>query len=586
MINTIYMYLKTNHFSSETESESEDIVTEEIPIDTSQAMDVMASSNNEISVGNTETVDAETASYDEIMVDITKAADNLENSSTEVKVDKSQTADGVKSEATGSSDSEEQPKSGSVDRLVTVDASQIREIKDQGAGINYSSFKPTTPSKYEIVHPKVVVVDPLSDEIIYNSVAKPEWKKAGAREVASKVKGRLLEIHTSSLKKISSGQVVHVPTIRTVNSDRNKHFEKREIAKDTTEKGKVKNIGNKDNVQETMPDIETEENKTDSGLKAQNENNKGVENGGRNETDICSGSEDGNNEEKNEDKLLDTDSGELSAAMAKDIITGVKVLDKYHDVLQSKGVEDESSDTYLAQTISTALGRTVEIIKVPLETKPDMEEENTVASRSCTDEEKVNSSETRADMISNRQMNGSETLTQESETEIVSGIILTDSVYTDVELGKTEVSEITSPGKKNDNVEYVNIAADIAEPFTVEVSDKVEICDKARLVNYNTNESNVDNISQNDLAKTSVQTSFCEVIEYDGKRKAALPQPVPPQSSFDYIMFGDNLIEIRKPQPLHGRIQHSKQEDTKPNAENVEFVVINEPKPSKTSTCK
>ena len=536
-------------------------MTEEIPIDTSQFMDAMASSNNEISIDNTQTVNSVTDSGNERMKDTT---DDVESRASKVKAELSESnATLVMPAVTENSDADKHSKTSAI---VT---SQIRK-KDKNADANITSSEPSTPIEYETAHPNVMVVDPLSDSVM--SMLYSERKKAGARRGASKVKGRLLEIPTCSLQKISSGQVVHVPIIKTDKTDRCIHVVRMEIA---TEKRTHKNDGSKDDKHETVTDVNRE---ADSILEEQIESNKDSVKDGNSETDICQENQDGNKMKlpvttEIGDKPSGTGTSEISAIMTE----GVEVLDKYNSHQRV-----DASDTNLAQTISTALGHKVEIIKVPLETKSHADEEKHIASETVIVQKEMNSIETTTGMMSPRETHESETMIQIECSENMSEVIPTDSVHTVVELAENQESGIASPGREN--IEFVNMATDIAEPYTVEVSDRVENGDKI-LVNCDTSFSKADSINQNDNTK-AIQTSLCEVIEYDGKRKAVLPQPGSTLSPFDYVVLGDNLIEIRKPQPLHGRIQQPKQEDTGPDSGNVGFVVINEPKGSKPTTCK
>ena len=509
-------------------------MTEEIPIDTSQAMDVLASSNNEISIDNTQTTDIVADSSNETTKESIDSAENVASDVVEDSV-KSQTTEIVNPVLTKNSASSEDSKTSSTDE------NQLKTLNENNSGPK-SGSKPSTKIENETAQPNVIVVDPLSD----NAQSYLEQQKARTKGDAAKVKGRLLEISRNSLKPISSGQVVHVPIIKTVNNERNKVFYRREVV---TEKGTSKSA-TKHETKETKSRVEIEtESCTDELDKYNARLNTNI--GGKSPVAMPS-------------KLL-----ELST---KDIITG----DKYN-LLKVKDIN--ASDTSLAKTISSALGRKVEI-KVPMESET-VTKEKYLASEIDGDE--MNSSEeAKACIRSHRLTNESETSLQGEETDAMTEVIPIDSIQTVVELAENqENAEIGIPGKEN--IEFVNITTDIAEPYTVEVSDRVENSDQI-LVNCDTSFSKSDSlVSQIDHSKTAVQTSFCEVIEYDGKRKAALPQPLPTVPPYDYVVLGDSVIEISKPHPLHGRIQQTKKGEIEPRSGNVELVLMNEPKESKST---
>ena len=525
---------------SGTDSESEDIVTEEIPIDTSQAMDALASSNT--------------------------ATISIVDNEIEVEVD---VEDHDKALETGHDSSK---AFGSVKPYVSL----VPDVKD--APKHSPVYSPSVLPRGERSKPKVIVFDPMKDKGNIGTVKLAMSDKKKTKHPAPFVKGRLLEIDTSSLKRISNvsaGQVVHVPTIKSTKLDRTGRTKEVEVGErinlikgDIVENVTVSHNG-KDSLLESFRGEETIKDKQVT----EREDNQNVK--------IDFKTDDMNTKNQEVQSAYHTLGSTVSPNRSTDTTSVAANTNEELGFQTSKALlsaQEEEKDSIQAEAKSKEDTETVPITKI-LVVKDDIQKgdgqensENSV----CKEVEKTQSlEEVSVTVMSNSVQHVSDTGVPESDMHDTIEIIPADTLYTDIDLGEHEEMEVVTVTDKTENSEFIAIP-DMSEPYTVEVVDKELFVNK----DLESDDSN----KHNETSKTALQNSFCEVIEYEGKRKPPQHQQGSLQTGFDYIMFGDNLVEIRKPQTLHGRIQPVKKSETDSKSGQIEFVVIHPPKSSKPST--
>ena len=490
---------------------------------------------------------------------------------------------------------------------------------------------PTTISmNAESVLPKVIVIDPMaeSDEFSFNkntSANVTETKKP-----TPAVKRRLLEIDTDSLRRISSvttGQVVHVPRIKagrfdsikgmgdgkgskmeTINTDkqyvtkdndseeRNKtdtdekdsnKIEGSKILSDIAESKSASEVNEKEEIkfETVVTEVQMEDNDQNIECDQMTETSTNVI-GSCSEDQVATNTdqtEESGTEylhsfadtgSENQDVANLNQSGENSSSLqaTMDKETGSAAA---QDTLKLHELEEEND---MEETLRSVLGHKVQIFKINVnkEIESTNEQINHVNIDYKETENPKGSEEVTVISGSDQQvlLAGANEELQETAMGVIESIPA-DSLYTDIEVGASEDTNAESDKTGNS----VFVSTDNGTPSIEGTNNDLYVQDTLSI----SATANEVNTSHKDSTKT-FQNAFCEVIEYEGKRRSALPQQVPPlHTAFDYIMFGDNLVEIRKPHLLHGRVQAPKKEDSKGQ---VEFVVMHEPESSMTASGK
>lgn len=604
----------------------------EISVDSTQAMDTVTSSV-EIS-GD--------ASQKQDVIETSNAAIPKQNTATTEDIDRSNIE---KSADTSNSLNYVRPKLGDISvRVGSQEVTRAEEVKTTKRLENTKTVvsvkghvsllpavkkTPTTISmNAETVLPKVIVIDPMaeSDECSFNkntSANVTETKKP-----TPVVKRRLLEIDTDSLRRISSvttGQVVHVPRIKagrfdsikgmgdgkgskieTINTDkqyvtkdndseeRNKtdtdekdsnKIERSTILSDIAESKSASEVNEKEEIKfkTVVTEVQTEDNDQNIECDQITETSTNVigrcsedqvttntdqtEEGGteylHSFADICSENQDVANLNQPGEN-----SSSLQATMDKETVSAAA-----QDTLKLHEMEEEND---MEETLTSVLGHKVQIFEVNVnkEFENTTEQVNHVNIDYKETENHKSSEEVRVISGPDQQvlLAGANEELQETAMDVIESIPA-DSLYTDIEVGASEDTNAESDKTGNS----VFVSTESGTPSIEVTNNDLYVPDTLSTT------ANVVNTSHKDSSKT-FQNAFCEVIEYEGKRKSALPQQVPPlHTAFDYIMFGDNLVEIRKPHLLHGRVQAPKKEEPKGQ---VEFVVMHEPESSMTASGK
>lgn len=562
-------------------------------------MDAMASSNNEISIDATQTISKLTNSGNDL--ETSQAMVNIDIIGSEANVNDSQSADGVASSIkmisqdavktefefivptdnvdseNSRADKEQWTIQRNLDKHVAKAISKMGEAKVLSADMNISVLKQTVSSKVKTVKPKVIVIDPATDNKVSSGISgrKLPVDQMKTKQPAPVVGGRLLEINASSLKNICTGQVVHVPTVKDVQIDRNKHIDRKLLFENKfAQKNTLQNSS--DTEKHSDPLTNKSEWKAEASFEATSVNKRDNKfsqaiNDDTETKNPISGSGITSQSNTNRDEVS-------SGAETPDIVIGVKSIKK------SPIEKDKDFDSDLARTISAALGHTVQLIKVPVKDKTkETFDQNNDRNLILKESDKPGDEE-----ITHEKTTESENFVQNSCLGTETECVPQHSQYPVSDIDNDGDTKAAASSEVTENIEYLSVATDVAEPYTIEVSDK-EYFVGSDLTAQTDAASSKDNTSKSLLqlseGENSLQTAFCEVVEYDGKKKA-VPQQVPVQSAFDYIMFGDNIVEIRKPQPLHGRIQPVKPADKESNTGKVEFVVIHEPESSQPRSCE
>ena len=545
------------HFSrSAAESESEDIVTEEIPIDTSQAMDVIASSNS----ASVSIIDSEV----EVQAGESQAPQEME-----ILSDCGNEFDSVKAHE---------------------DCVMVENEKPSIIPVS----KPSISPKDEAVKPKIIVYDPMNEDNSSGSVKSVLLEMESKKNQVHTVKGRVLEVDASSHQRMSNvctGQVVHVPTIKS----------RKLISSKVTEVTKMTEGSIEEKGDPSWIESETLDTVTKNPLLQTGDRDKQVET----KEQVTSNNDNVRNVEcEIEKRVISMEDEAFHNPLSGDkpVLTHMRSVstNDHNDgngtsiTLSSAQNNDKNVTLGLSVVVSTENSISIQSIKAD---KTDIPKGSVLTTRgnSMKEEDKTTDLEEATVTV----MTESDQLisdTEVPETGMHSRIEMgqTGTIYSDIGLGDSEEMEVVNATVDSENPEFIALPI-VEETYTEEVMDKELFVDKdLETVNINKDletdnsirESKaVQNNKEVQNSKVALHHAFVEIIEY-GRLKKQIPVPHKmTESGFDYIMFGENLVQIRRPQKLHGRIQPVKEVDADSNLSNagpLEYVVIQPPK-EKTS---
>ena len=544
---------------SAAESESEDIVTEEIPIDTSQAMDAIASSNS----ASVSIIDNEV----EVQVSDSQAPQEME-----ILPDCGNEFDSVKAHG---------------------DCVTVENEKPSPIPVSIPSISP----KDEAVKPKIIVYDPMNEDNSSGSVKSVLLERESEKNKVRISKGRVLEIDASShlrMSNVCTGQVVHVPTIKSRKLISSKETEVSEMTEGSIE----------EKYDSGLIECETLETVTKNPLLQPGDRDKQVET----EEQVTSINDNVQNIDCDVEKgVINMEDKEFHNPPSRDkpVLThmrSVSTNDHNDDngtstTLSSAPSNDTNVTLGLSVVVSTENSISIQSIKTD---KTDIHKGIILTTRdnSMKEEDKTTDLEEATVTV----MTESDQLisdTEVPETGMHSRIemVQTGTIYSDIGLADSEEMEVVNATVDSENPEFIALPI-VEEPYTEEVMDKELFVDKdLETVNINKDletdnsireSKTVQNNKEVQNSKVALHNAFVEIIEY-GRLKKQIPVPHKmTESGFDYIMFGENLVQIRRPQKLHGRIQPVKEVDADSNLSNagpLEYVVIQPPK-EKTSEGK
>ena len=537
---------------SAAESESEDIVTEEIPIDTSQAMDVIASSSS----ARVSIIDSEV----EVQVDESQA-----HQETEILSDCGNEFDPVKA---------------------YKDCVTIENEKPSIIPVS----KPSISSKVEAVKSKIIVYDPMNEDNSSGSVKSVLLERESKKKQVHTIKGRVLELDASSHQRMSNvctGQVVHVPTIKSRKLISPKVIEVSEMTE-----GSIEEKGDP-----SLIESETLDTVRKNPLLQPGDRDKQVEN----EEQVTSINDNDQNVVCDVDKRVfsmedrafhNPLSGDKPALTHMRSVSTNQVTDDVgkSTTLSSAQNNDTNVTLGLSVVVSTENSTSIQSIKTD---KTDIHKGNVLTTRdnSMKEEDKTTDlEEATVTVMTESDQLISETEVPETGMHSRIEMVQTGTIYSDIGLGDSEDMEVVNATVDSENPEFIALPI-VEEPYTEEVMDKELFVDKdLETVNINKDletdnsireSKTVQNNKEVQNSKVALHNAFVEIIEY-GRLKKQIPVPHKmTESGFDYIMFGENLVQIRRPQKLHGRIQPVKEVDADSNLSNagpLEYVVIQPPK--------
>ena len=472
---------------------------------------------------------------------------------------------------------------------------EFYSVEAHGDGVTVENEKPniipvSVPSispKDEAVKPKIVVYDPMNEDNSSGSVKSVLLERESEKNQVGVSKGRVLEIDASShlrMSNVCTGQVVHVPTIKSRKLISPKVIEVTEMTeRSIEEKGDP-----------SLIESETLDTVSKTPLLQSCDRDKQVETEEQN---------DGCDVDK---RVISMEDREFPNPLSRDNPALTHISVSTNQVTDDVGTSTTlssapSNDTNVTLGLSVVVSKENSISIQSIKTdKTDIHKGNvlTIGGNSMKEEDKTTDLEEATVTV----MTESDQLisdTEVPETGMHSRIemVQTGNIYSDIGLGDSEAMEVVNATVDSENPEFIALPI-VEETYTEEVMDKELFVDKdLETVNINkdleTNNSireskTVQNNKEVQNSKVALHNAFVEIIEY-GRLKKQIPVPHKmTESGFDYIMFGENLVQIRRPQKLHGRIQPVKEVDADSNLSNagpLEYVVIQPPK-EKTSAGK
>ena len=457
---------------------------------------------------------------------------------------------------------------------------------------------PSISPKDEAVKPKIIVYDPVNEENSSGSVKSVLLERESEKNQVGVSKGRVLEIDASSHQRMSNvctGQVVHVPTIKS----------RKLISPKVTEVTEKTEGSNEEKGDPSLIESETLEAVTKNPLLQPGHRDKQVE------TDEKVTSNNGNdqNVECDVDKrVISMEDREFHNPLSRDkpVLTHMRSVVSTNDHNDDNGTSTtlssaQNNDTNvtlgLSVVVSTENCISIQSIKTD---KADIHKGNVLTTRENlmkAEDKTTDLEEATVTVMTESDQLISDTEVPETGMHSRIEMVQTGTIYSDIGLADSEEMEVVNATVDSENPEFIALPI-VEEPYTEEVMNKELFVDKdLETVNINKDletdnsireSKTVQNNKEGQNSKVALHNAFVEIIEY-GRLKKQLPVPHKmTESGFDYIMFGENLVQIRRPQKLHGRIQPVKEVDADSNLSNagpLEYVVIQPPK-EKTSEGK